>query len=311
MHNNEYDFLKTMAILMVVIGHTTILFDTAICSAITRIIYLFHMPLFMAMSGAVYGIGRDKGKYEELLPFFKNKVLRLLIPYLFAGLCVLAPALIGLGKMTVNGAYCGIAIGNDCRHLWFLLSLFQIFMIAWVLEKIKVPTLLSFIGAVLLVPICTHSLGETYYSFNNTIYYLPSFFLGMLMQNYPLNDAKTIFAEVLMIFVAALIIKVQDFWYADALCSLVISNAIVALLVSASRKVCPMQLQATRCYHQLSSYNFGIYLFHVPVIYAVVQLLGGHNLYLTIVFSIVVSITVSILFTYIIRMLKLNVLIGE
>lgn len=310
MHNNEYDFLKTMAILLVVIGHTTILFDTAICSAITRCIYLFHMPLFMAMSGAVYCIGRVKGKYGELLPFFKNKVLRLLVPYLFAGLCVLAPVLIGLGKMTANDAYCGIAIGNDCRHLWFLLSLFQIFMIAYVLEKLKVPTLLSFIGSLLLVPICTNSLGETYYSFNNTIYYLPSFLLGMIMHKYPLKDAKTFFAEVLLISGAAIIIKLQDFWYVDALGSLVMSNAIVALLVSAFRKVCPMQLQATRCYHQLSSYNFGIYLFHVPVIYAIVQLLGV-NLYLTIVFSIVVSITVSILFTYIIRMLKLNVLIGE
>lgn len=307
---NEYDFLKTVAILLVVIGHTTILFDTAICSAVTKGIYLFHMPLFMAMSGAVYGIGRSKGKYADFLPFFKKKVLRLLLPYLFAGLCVLAPALIGLGKMAAVDAYSGIALGNDCRHLWFLLSLFSIFMIAWALEKFKVPTLLSFVGALLLVPICTSSMGETFYSFNNTIYYLPSFLLGMLMQKYPLKDAKTISAEVLLIFVAALVIKLQDFWYADALCSLVMSNAIVALLVSLARKVCPLQLQETNYYKQLSSYSFGIYLFHVPVIYAMVQLLGGINLHALVGLSIIVSIVLSILLTYIIRKIKLNILIG-
>lgn len=60
--HNEWDVLKCVATLLVVIGHITILYkpgdsfpemEDEYLSYITDVIYLFHMPLFVAISGAV------------------------------------------------------------------------------------------------------------------------------------------------------------------------------------------------------------------------------------------------------------------
>lgn len=81
---NSYDLLKVFAILLVVIGHITILYRgesfglagniwlTFLCTAIC----LFHMPLFIALSGAIFQIGLNKGKYILFLPFLKNKICK-------------------------------------------------------------------------------------------------------------------------------------------------------------------------------------------------------------------------------------------
>lgn len=51
------------------------------------------MPLFIALSGAIFQIGLNKGKYILFLPFLKNKILRIGIPFLAVGSLFLAPLL--------------------------------------------------------------------------------------------------------------------------------------------------------------------------------------------------------------------------
>lgn len=99
---NEYDLLKAIAILLVVIGHITNHYPQL--GAVTSAIYLFHMPLFIAISGAVYQMGVDRGKYVEFLPFVANKVKRILVPLIFTAVCVLMPTLVLLGKSELGPA---------------------------------------------------------------------------------------------------------------------------------------------------------------------------------------------------------------
>lgn len=95
---NEYDLLKVFATLLVVIGHVTIRYNstsyptsnTIIPQIITQVIYLFHMPLFMALSGAIYRLGEVK--YKQFTSFVKSKVKRLIVPYFFVGLFFLVPS---------------------------------------------------------------------------------------------------------------------------------------------------------------------------------------------------------------------------
>lgn len=147
---NEYDYLKVIATILVVIGHSTILYnssthpeqDTSIPQLITSGIYLFHMPLFMALSGAIYEVGRQRGKYLEFSSFAFDKVKRLLIPYLFVGLCFLIPATIfwstsNQDPLSVNK----LLLGHGCRHLWYLLALFEIFVFHWIAKKQACKTL--------------------------------------------------------------------------------------------------------------------------------------------------------------------------
>ncbi|MCI1030805.1 acyltransferase family protein [Raoultella terrigena] len=61
------DTAKGIGILLVIAGHT-------IGGNISKIIYLFHMPLFFFLSGYLYTIKPE-------FTFFKNRVQKLLIPY--------------------------------------------------------------------------------------------------------------------------------------------------------------------------------------------------------------------------------------
>ena len=65
---NEWDVLKCLATLLVVIGHIVILYkqggsfpamENPYLAMFADVIYLFHMPLFVTISGAVYAIGKQ------------------------------------------------------------------------------------------------------------------------------------------------------------------------------------------------------------------------------------------------------------
>lgn len=84
----EYDIVRALLMILVVLGHCTYyqistnygvayyqdlmlqagVNDTLIhriASWVTGVIYTFHMPLFMALSGAVFSLQLSKGKYGE------------------------------------------------------------------------------------------------------------------------------------------------------------------------------------------------------------------------------------------------------
>ena len=44
-----------------------------------------HMPIFVFISGYLYWKLKGDGHYNDLFAFYKNKTLRLLVPYLVVG----------------------------------------------------------------------------------------------------------------------------------------------------------------------------------------------------------------------------------
>ena len=88
MIKNEYDLLKTLAVLLVILGHITIIYKDSyeVLEILTTIIYIFHMPLFIALSGAIYQLGRNNNKYTQFFPFLKNKLRRILLPFLIVSI---------------------------------------------------------------------------------------------------------------------------------------------------------------------------------------------------------------------------------
>ncbi len=96
----EYDILRVIVMLLVVLGHATYVShvtDYGGCdyseyfekkslffqcvSYLTAVIYLFHMPLFMALSGALFYCSYMKGKYRNYKLLLVEKGKRLLIPF--------------------------------------------------------------------------------------------------------------------------------------------------------------------------------------------------------------------------------------
>lgn len=96
------------------------------------------MPLFFFISGCVFG-------YQEIMNGQKlitsnwvlKKTKRLIIPYLFFGLIYVAPFLVFFGyrKGLFPYIYNGILLCYDNRHLWFIISLFTIFLVVFFINK--------------------------------------------------------------------------------------------------------------------------------------------------------------------------------
>ena len=142
----EYiDSLKGFAILLVVMGHVVAWcfesFDTAMQMSPTpillwKIIYSFHMPLFMFISGFLFGMSHFATFKEYVMKVWK-KVKMLIIPWLVCG--ILVEMWRGVRELTY----------------WYLLTLFQLILIVgfinFLLDKIKSKTYQVIVEIVVLL----------------------------------------------------------------------------------------------------------------------------------------------------------------
>ena len=138
--------LQGWSMLLVVIGHVTLtgIFEnpqTPVSATIERVIYSFHMPLFMFISGFLFyftKISRDLA-YKEVV---FDKLKRLGIPYLFFTFFTFAvkfifspfmkrPVELSLRQFTDSFLYPG---SNPLSEMWFVATLF-IIMLSYPLLK--------------------------------------------------------------------------------------------------------------------------------------------------------------------------------
>lgn len=154
---SEYDCLRVIATILVVMGHCVYYristdyggidysaFITSksqvflICEKLKVLIYLFHMPLFVALSGAVFGLSQKK--YATWACLMKNKARRLLIPFIGVTVCYLFPLKYVVGYFDKSSKlFSNLLIGQILMqgntHLWFLPMLFLIFIIAYLIKR--------------------------------------------------------------------------------------------------------------------------------------------------------------------------------
>ncbi len=156
----EYDILRVLVTLLVIIGHSTYycistpyggcdytsftlaglsLFER-LAAYVTKLIYLFHMPLYMALSGALYRLKNLRGGYYSYKGLITDKVKKLLIPFIDVTLLYSVPLKYISGYYNnSNNIFKDIFVGQVLiqgnSHLWFLPALFMIFIIIYFLEK--------------------------------------------------------------------------------------------------------------------------------------------------------------------------------
>lgn len=189
---NEWDVLKCLATLLVVIGHIVILYkqggsfpamENRYLAMLADVIYLFHMPLFVTISGAVYAIGKQSGKYQDFKSLLVNKVRRLLVPYYFVAYLFVVPTILGLEmnrfESNIDYFFLEILLGTNCRHLWYLWALFWMFIIVRFCKgRYLGNTIYCLIIAMILSVGCSYWVGTDWFSFRMALHYLPFFFLG-------------------------------------------------------------------------------------------------------------------------------------
>lgn len=126
------DTAKALCIILVVIGHFNPSVSPDWWRSLIRVIYTFHMPLFMFVSGLLYSLTyRDTGYWS----FVGAKLRRLGLPYLLTSAAVITVKIVMQGFMPVRNP-----VGPDAFlsmfwspsaavHLWFLWTLTGIFLI--------------------------------------------------------------------------------------------------------------------------------------------------------------------------------------
>ena len=138
------DYVKAFACFLVVLGHllqslqkSNIDNNLYITEFINWFIYLFHMPLFMCMSGFLYCKTKRDFSWENYKKFEKKKIINLLIPYItFYMLFIVINMIFGGSVNTKRGIEDVLNIfNNPMPPYWFLYALMSIFIIIPIIEK--------------------------------------------------------------------------------------------------------------------------------------------------------------------------------
>lgn len=176
-NNNFSDKLtniRAIAILIVVLGHSIILYDPhwVLFSPseefkpfmfLKYIINLIQMPLFFSISGYLYFWTVNKKDFKMVV---KSKVFRILIPFTFVLMLYTNPLKHYLqvpGYESYFTLLCNNLRFNELGHLWFLPVLFVLFLLNYIPFRWKSPQLsLYFILALVVIAYASFVLPSSF-----------------------------------------------------------------------------------------------------------------------------------------------------
>lgn len=163
------DLTKLWAIFLVCMGHAFTMLSVGPSALPCRMLYTFHMGLFMLMCGYF-------GHHALSMPFgsfVKKKALQLLVP------TVVYVCLNLLATWTVTGS-CPIGFIRDeaIGGMWFLRTLFACYLFAWLVLRLPGALWLKIIGSIVFALFFPHGY---YLQFN---YMLIFFWLGYALKGH-------------------------------------------------------------------------------------------------------------------------------
>lgn len=180
--NQEVDILRGIAAVLMILGHSFIVYPVNIasvpwCTAIGHFIYTFHMELFFILAGYVYHcIG-----YKS---YIRKKIDRIALPYFVFGIA--AMLLRAYGGAAINGTE---PIGEGIIKLffrgggyWFLYVSFLIFAVYPLLDRVLSKSMaieIAFCGLILIVD--QYVKVTDFLTLDTVTHYLSYFVIGHIM----------------------------------------------------------------------------------------------------------------------------------
>lgn len=312
----KIDNLRAIAILLVVLGHSIIIYDPnwGLITSDTeclpffylkQMINLIQMPLFFSISGYCFCLSKNQSFGKNLL---LGKFKRILIPYFIVCILYMNPIKILLGvpgyELSLNMFARQVLLFTNNGHLWYLPSLFLMFIV----------TSIGIMG------------GR-----NRKMMFLIAIILSVVSNRVPSVFSLSQFSQYYVYFIFGYIIC----FYRSKICinkkvafllclipmglSLVMSNGGLikhSLFVMMALCCCLgfyiiMPLGKKMIYYRLSRDSYGIYLFHSPLIYFMYMLYPNVNPIIMFTMNFIVCGFISLGFVYLVRSLGLKFIIGE
>lgn len=299
-----YDWLRLIATVYVVIGHSAYLtiqtsyggvayvlpehvstaYDAGIVSCFRHLaawVYGFHMPLFFCLSGAVLGL-KPVAKYDS---FIAAKVKRLLIPYYLYGWLFMFPVKYAgnfYNRQSAVTAVREFLSGQDSGHLWFLPALFWCMVCFVSIQKIlseksgSIYMLLFISGIVQLM--CPY-LPFDVLGLKRGLGYLIWFALGYVFEYERTNRDAWNMRQTVLAFVILTLIEILHAGYG------ILDSFFLALCGSfytyLAADICSRvfkNAEASRVWNIVIRNLFYVYLFHDPLEYIVLRIFFERNL---------------------------------
>ena len=301
------DTLKVLTMLLVVMGHCTyyviktnfggieyiplgeVSLSYKALEFLTNVIYRFHMPLFMAVSGACFSW--NIRRFSNLKELIRNKSSRLLLPFLMVTTFVAVPLKYTAGyyedsKSVILDIICGqyLLLGNS--HLWFVVSLFYIFVAFYCIEKLNIRynwkywgflLILSWMGILFLR--FSEFMGEAF-GISGMLKYLLFFAIGFSTFDYWNSKTSVTYIKQILSwlgFVGAVLgVTILPKYAGSIIFKVVLQfpiNTILAVwgcvnMIYLAKSVCQWEkLRKTKLYQFFNKYTYELYLYSDPFNY--------------------------------------------
>lgn len=303
------DYTKMFACILVVMGHLLqglnvagIHWNERFYSYINTFLYIFHMPLFMCLSGYLYKKYAKINSWKEYFKFLKKKLINLGIPYV---VFYLAFVLINMMFASSVNSKRGLEdilniLTNPMPPFWFLYALFFIFLVTPLLEKLLRNNRII----VLIITIVMHSINIFYhteiYAIDIVEKYLVYFYLGAFLIDKVKDEYKNknIIIETISFICLSLVYCyiIEENIMAENGIMAIFKFLLAILGVVASIQVCTNLtniIKKRKVLNLISKNTFPIYLMHTMFsagIRIVLLKLGVINFYLHFVLGLILGI---------------------
>lgn len=260
------NFLKGFSIILVVLGHAiqnaSVDFDA---KPMFRLIYSFHMPLFIFLSGAV----ASYSKRPLNLDYLKNKFTTLLVPFF-------AWAVVGY---FLTSAHSSVSLLRHVRHtivlpdtgLWFLIILFWFSCILYLFSKAyKLMGAYGYMAIAFLV----YAVPTSRFGVGLVKWHLPFFFAGYIIFKYATALAK--YKKTMLYLCAIVFPLLVTTWYrtknpvfADWIAPRLAARSMSAVMVGEALTLNVYQLIITVYKYTVAFAGIGTVFFWMQYIYRI------------------------------------------
>lgn len=224
-----------------------------------------NMPLFTFISGYIFAYLISKGKYSVFDVFFLKKVHRLFIPYIVLG-TIICYTSFEADFASIGFKYMVYGAGS---HMWYVLMLFWVFILSWFIVSYKLIILNRLLTLMsLLSPLffSFFQIEHLPWGMHLTMRYYCYFSIAMEFYNmslYKLLNVRNnaIVFGLLYVFFYCLIPITKSNLFAVTITPLkdvffcLFMFSLSTILFSKKNKTC-------KFVGSISSYGFGIYVFH-------------------------------------------------
>ena len=316
--DHKIDNLRAIANITVVLGHSMILYSanwglyktnqsSILCQYMIRFINVYQMPLFFSISGYLYTKFWKNTKVSE---YVIHKSKRLIIPFILIALLWMIPIKMAIRYPFYNGMtypkiFLKFLTGYHLGHLWFLPTLFLVFIISQLYCKIFGNSKHSYIILFIFTFLSCFINNRLPFSTVPYIDFIYRFFWGftfgaLIYQCNLINILKPYSCPITIVTIL--------------LCSFSILNGMIHTAIPGAFVILSLYLiipvKEIRVMRIISENSYGIYLLHSPLIYITFTFIVNASPFIVVAVNFIIFGSLSFFITFFIKKTPFKMIIG-